>query len=70
MTFDNWFAPGRYEVLGQRRATPAPRAASWPSRATPTSFVVTGTRAGGGIVDVPHAFSLFRAGRGGRSSCT
>ncbi len=29
---------------------------------TPTTFVVTGTRAGGGIVDVPHAFSLFRAG--------
>jgi ABC-type polysaccharide/polyol phosphate transport system ATPase subunit len=61
VTFDNWFAPGRYEILGSVRHPGSARRVM-AEQGTPTTLIVTGTRAGGGIVDVPHAFSLFRAG--------
>ena len=61
VSFDNWLAPGRYELAaevryrgsGQRVMARAPDAAS---------AVVTASRAGGGVVDIPHAFFLERSG--------
>jgi ABC-type polysaccharide/polyol phosphate transport system ATPase subunit len=59
-SFDNWLAPGRYELTaqvlypgsGRRVMTRAENAAS---------AIVTGSRAGGGAVDIPHAFFLARS---------
>ena len=61
LSFDNWFAPGRYGVTGRvMQAGTAHRVIA--EQVDAASFVVTGSRAGGGVVDVPHAFSLYRAG--------
>jgi len=61
LSFDNWFAPGRYGVTGRvMQAGTAHRVIA--EHVDAASFVVTGSRAGGGVVDVPHAFSLYRAG--------
>jgi ABC-type polysaccharide/polyol phosphate transport system ATPase subunit len=59
-SFDNWLAPGRYELTAQvlhpggggRVMARAERAAT---------AVVTGERAAGGLVDIPHAFFLARS---------
>jgi ABC-type polysaccharide/polyol phosphate transport system ATPase subunit len=61
VSFDNWFAPGRYEVSGRILHRGSGRRVM-AEQAGGTSFVVTGSRAGGGAIDVPHAFYLTRAG--------
>jgi Wzt C-terminal domain len=61
LSFDNWFAPGRYEVSGRILHRGAGRRIM-AEQDGGTSFVVTGSRAGGGAIDVPHAFHLTRAG--------
>jgi hypothetical protein len=61
VSFDNWFAPGRYDVSG-RVLHPGTGRRVMAEQADATSFVVTGSRSGGGVVDVPHAFYLIRAG--------
>ncbi|MDP8968751.1 MAG: ABC transporter ATP-binding protein [Actinomycetota bacterium] len=63
-SFDNWLAPGRYDLTAQvlfaggggRVIARAENAAS---------AVVSGSRAGGGIVDIPHAFFLDQPERAG-----
>ncbi len=61
LSFDNWFAPGRYGVTGRVvQAGTAHRVIAEQTDAV--SLLVTGSRTGGGVVDVPHAFSLYRAG--------
>jgi hypothetical protein len=60
VSFDNWFAPGRYEVIGSV-LHPGTGRQVMAEQTDPTSFVVAGSRAGGGLVDVPHLFSVFRA---------
>jgi len=54
-SFDNWLAPGRYAVTAQvsYRGT-GDRIMALAEDAG--SMIVTGTRPGGGIVDLPHAF--------------
>jgi ABC-type polysaccharide/polyol phosphate transport system ATPase subunit len=60
VSFDNWLAPGRYDVTaqvtgsGQRVITLAENA---------DSILVTGVRPSGGIVDLPHAFFVSRTER-------
>jgi ABC-type taurine transport system ATPase subunit len=61
LSFDNWFAPGRYDMAGSVLHAGGARQVMAEQDGV-TSFLVTGSRAGGGTVDVPHAFSLFRAG--------
>ena len=61
LSFDNWFAPGRYTLEGEVRHPGAGRQVMASSEQA-AGFVVTGSRTGGGMVDVPHAFSLWRAG--------
>ena len=61
LTFDNWFAPGRYTLAGEVRQAGAGRRVLAGSEQE-TGFVVTGSRTGGGVVDVPHAFALFQRG--------
>jgi ABC-type polysaccharide/polyol phosphate transport system ATPase subunit len=61
LTFDNWFAPGRYTLEGEVRHPGSGRQVMASSEQA-AGFVVTGSRAGGGVVDVPHAFALFQRG--------
>ena len=63
-SFDNWLAPGRYELTvqvlqagGGGRVLAAAESAA--------SAMVTGARAGGGLVDLPHAFFLDASERAG-----
>jgi ABC-type polysaccharide/polyol phosphate transport system ATPase subunit len=59
VSFDNWFAPGRYSLTAMvLHAGPGGRVMARAENAA--SVVVTGTTAGGGIVDIPHAFVLDR----------
>jgi len=55
VSFDNWFAPGRY-FLTPHVAYPGAGGRLMAVRESVTSVVVTGSRTGGGIVDVPHEF--------------
>ncbi len=58
-SFDNWLAPGRYELSAQvSEAGPGARSIALSEGAS--SVVVTGERSGGGIVDLPHAFFVNR----------
>ena len=58
-SFDNWLAPGRYELTAQVLYPGSGRRVM--ARAdNAASAVVTGSRAGGGLVDIPHAFFLER----------
>ncbi len=60
VSFDNWLAPGRYSLAGQVLQRGSGRRVL--ARAEhATSFVVSGSRAGGGLVDIPHAYSIARA---------
>jgi ABC-type polysaccharide/polyol phosphate transport system ATPase subunit len=61
VSFDNWFAPGRYAVTGSV-LHPGTGRQVMAEQEQPTTILVTGSRAGGGVVDVPHAFSLFTQG--------
>jgi ABC-type polysaccharide/polyol phosphate transport system ATPase subunit len=61
VSFDNWFAPGRYDVAGSV-LHPGTGRQVMVEQDAPTTILVTGSRAGGGVVDVPHAFSLFTQG--------
>ncbi len=61
LTFDNWLAPGRYVLGGEvRHPGSGRRALAVDDEAG--SFIVTGTRSGGGAVDIPHAFYYFQRG--------
>src|SRR3954452_5160447 len=57
LSFDNWLAPGRYFASPQI-AYPGGGHRLIARRQEAASVVVTGSRAGGGIVDIPHAFHL------------
>jgi hypothetical protein len=65
VSFDNWFAPGRYAARGQVQDRTGGLLAI---QAEPARFLVSGARTGGGVVDVPHAFTVLRgqavSGRG------
>ena len=59
VSFDNWFAPGRY-FASPRVARPGPGRHAMAHLEESVSVVVTGTRSGGGLVDIPHEFHLGR----------
>jgi hypothetical protein len=59
VSFDNWFAPGRYFV-SPRIARPGPGRDPMAHLEDSMTMVVTGSRAGGGLVDIPHEFHLAR----------
>lgn len=61
VSFDNWLAPGRYDVTAQVTQGTGRRVMALADGAG--SVLVTGTRPGGGIVDIPHAFFVNRAQR-------
>ena len=61
LTFDNWLAPGRY-LLGGEIRHPGSGQRSLAVEDEAASFVVTGSRSGGGAVDIPHAFYYFQRG--------
>ena len=56
-SFDNWLAPGRYELTAQV-LFPGGGGRVLARAENAASAVVTGSRAGGGMVDIPHAFFL------------
>jgi energy-coupling factor transporter ATP-binding protein EcfA2 len=58
VSFDNWFAPGRYFASPQV-AHPGPGTQLMAYREEGASVVVTGSRAGGGVVDIPHEFHVM-----------
>jgi ABC-type polysaccharide/polyol phosphate transport system ATPase subunit len=61
LTFDNWLAPGRY-VLGGEIRHPGSGRRALAVEDEAASFIVTGSRSGGGAVDIPHAFYYFQRG--------
>jgi len=61
VSFDNWLAPGRYGVTAQVTYAAGERMMALAQDAG--SIVVSATRPGGGIVDLPHAFFVHRSGR-------
>jgi ABC-type polysaccharide/polyol phosphate transport system ATPase subunit len=63
VSFDNWFAPGRYDITPQV-TYPGSGHRIMAVRDKASSVVITGTH-GGGMVDVPHAFQINRAERAG-----
>jgi ABC-type polysaccharide/polyol phosphate transport system ATPase subunit len=72
VSFDNWLAPGRYDLTAQvlHRGGGGQVMARAENAA---SLLVTGQRAGGGVVDLPHAFFLDtpeRAGAAGAAGAT
>jgi len=61
-SFDNWLAPARYDLTAQvRYAGPGGHVIAQAENAS--SLLVTGERAGGGIVHFPHAFHINRVAR-------
>ena len=62
LSFDNWFAPGRY-YGSPRVVRPGPGRRAMAHLEESMSVVVAGTRAGGGVVDIPHEFHLDRRGQ-------
>ena len=63
VSFDNWFAPGRYDITPQV-TYPGSGRRIMAVREKASSVVITGAH-GGGMVDVPHAFQINRAERAG-----
>jgi ABC-type polysaccharide/polyol phosphate transport system ATPase subunit len=61
LTFDNWLAPGRY-VLGGEIRHPGSGRRTLAVEDEAASFIVTGSRSGGGAVDIPHSFYYFQRG--------
>ncbi|MFP5361460.1 MAG: ABC transporter ATP-binding protein [Thermoleophilia bacterium] len=61
VSFDNWFAPGRYDISSQV-TYPGAGERIMAAREKAGSVVVAGTHSGG-MVDVPHAFQINRAER-------
>ena len=61
VSFDNWLAPGRYSVTWQV-LHPGTGRRVMAEQTEALSIVVTGSRAGGGVVDIPHAFDFLRSG--------
>ena len=59
VSFDNWFAPGRY-FASPRVVHPGPGRHAVAHLEESASVVVTGSRVGGGLVDIPHQFHLDR----------
>jgi ABC-type polysaccharide/polyol phosphate transport system ATPase subunit len=57
VSLDNWFAPGRY-FLSPRIAHPGAGHQLIAHREDAASVVVTGSRTGGGLVDIPHRFHV------------
>ncbi|MEA2155995.1 MAG: type transport system ATP-binding protein [Solirubrobacteraceae bacterium] len=58
-SFDNWLAPGRYELTAQV-LHPGGGGHVMARAEKAASAIVTGSRAGGGIVDIPHGFFVER----------
>jgi ABC-type polysaccharide/polyol phosphate transport system ATPase subunit len=58
ISFDNWFAPGRY-FASPRVLRPGPGRRAMAHLDESVSVVVTGSRSGG-LVDIPHEFHLAR----------
>jgi ABC-type polysaccharide/polyol phosphate transport system ATPase subunit len=61
VSFDNWFAPGRY-YAAPRVLRPGPGRRAMAELGRGASVMIAGSRAGGGIVDIPHGFHLARRG--------
>jgi hypothetical protein len=61
LSFDNWFAPGRYGVTVQVTTPRGERVLANVEQAA--TVAVTGARTGGGAVDVPHRFHVRRSER-------
>ncbi|MEA2381301.1 MAG: type transport system ATP-binding protein [Solirubrobacteraceae bacterium] len=61
VSFDNWFAPGRYFVT-PHVAYPGTGHRAMTRREDAATVVVIGSRTGGGIVDIPHAFHVLPIG--------
>jgi ABC-type polysaccharide/polyol phosphate transport system ATPase subunit len=59
LSFDNWFAPGRYYASPRMTRAGDGREPLGESEAT-ASVVVSGSRVGAGLVDIPHEFHLSR----------
>jgi energy-coupling factor transporter ATP-binding protein EcfA2 len=55
VSFDNWFAPGRY-FLSPQVGYPGTTGRLKTMFEDFTTFIITGTQTGGGIVDIPHQF--------------
>jgi len=69
VSFDNWLAPGRYRVTAQVvHGGASERVIARAENAD--CVVVTGTRARGGIVDIPHAFFVSRSAPGATAKQT
>jgi ABC-type polysaccharide/polyol phosphate transport system ATPase subunit len=62
VSFDNWFAPGRY-YGSPRVVRPGPGRRAMAHLEESVTVVVAGSRAGGGVVDIPHEFHLDRRGQ-------
>ena len=61
-SFDNWLAPGRYELTAQV-LHPGGGGRVMARAENAATAVVTGSRAAGGLVDIPHAFFFDRLNR-------
>jgi ABC-type polysaccharide/polyol phosphate transport system ATPase subunit len=59
VSFDNWFAPGRY-FASPRVLRPGPGRHAMAHLDESVSVVVAGSRTGGGLVDIPHEFFVSR----------
>jgi ABC-type polysaccharide/polyol phosphate transport system ATPase subunit len=59
VSFDNWFAPGRY-FASPRVLRPGPGRHAMAHLDGSVSVVVAGSRTGGGLVDIPHEFFVTR----------
>jgi ABC-type polysaccharide/polyol phosphate transport system ATPase subunit len=59
VSFDNWFAPGRY-FASPRVLRPGPGRHAMAHLDEGVSVVVAGSRTGGGLVDIPHEFFVTR----------
>jgi len=60
VTFDNWLAPGRYyAAVSVARHRSGQDVVDYRDKIA--SFVVSGTRPGGGLVDLPHDLAIERA---------
>ncbi len=57
--FDNWLAPGRYSLMASVNRN-GPGHDSYDTREDIGSLIVSSSKTGGGIVDLPHRFEIER----------
>jgi hypothetical protein len=69
LSFDNWFAPGRYYASPRIARAGDGREPLGAGEAS-ASVVVTGSRVGAGLVDIPHEFHFSRRLAAGEVAAT